>query len=212
MVAPKTKLSLIVAALAIFLSGADQKASTESGQEVILHDDGTWTYVVKSTAAKITGSAAEYTKDPSALLQYKGKRGTFALYLASGEWTQTSKSSNQAAEAQFQFKDGDLLALVVSERLAMPLDALKGVAVSYWKAVDADARIIKEEKRRVNGKEVLCLIANVKARGIPFTFYGYYYSGKQGAVQVVTWTGQNLFDELKPEMEKFLNGFVVIDK
>jgi hypothetical protein len=213
MIAPKSMLALLtVATLALFLTGADQKASTENGQEVILHDDGTWTYVVKSTAAKIAGGAALYTKDPNAVLQYKGKRGNFGLYLSSGEWTQVPKSSNPSAEAQFEFKDGDVWAVIISERLTMPLDTLKEAALAYWREADADARIIKEERRRVNGKEVLCLIANVKPRGIPLTFYGYYYSGKQGAVQVVTWTGQNLFDEVKPEMGKFLNGFVVFDK
>ena len=34
-------------------------------------------------------------------------------------------------------------------------------------------------------------------KSIPFQYYGYYYSDKNGAIQVLTYTGQNLFDEYK---------------
>lgn len=44
------------------------------------------------------------------------------------------------------------------------------------------------------------------------TFYGYYYSGDEGSIQIVTWTGQNLFKEMKPELDAFLNGFEIIKK
>jgi hypothetical protein len=215
-----TRCALLCLAVCVPVAiGADQKAKTESGREVILHDDGTWSYADagKGKSNKPAGEAKtnalpEFTKDKRAELQYKGKRGTFALYLVPGAWKQSEHSSNAAAEVQFVGKDGDAMALVIAERLAIPLEGLKTSALDTWGKSDKDFKLLKEEKRIVNGKEVLCLTANVTAKGIPFTFYGYYYSGKEGSIQLVTWTGQNLFDELKPDLEAFLNGFTVTSK
>ena len=47
------------------------------------------------------------------------------------------------------------------------------------------------------------------AKGIPFVFLGYYYSGKEGSIQVITFTADNLFDEYRKEFEEFLNGFEI---
>ena len=79
-------------------------------------------------------------------------------------------------------------------------------------AVDENATAVKEEKRIVNGKTVLSLIMSVKTQGTSFIFYSYYYTGDEGSIQVVTWTGENLFKELQPEMEAFLNGFEITKK
>jgi len=46
-------------------------------------------------------------------------------------------------------------------------------------------------------------------QSIPFKYYGYYWSGKSGTVQFLTYTAQNLFDEALPDFSELLNGFVV---
>ena len=192
------------------LVGADQKAKTEDGREVILRDNGTWVYA--DAIKKDTKKAGEFKKEKTATLQYKGKRGTFALHLVPGVWKKADESPNADAEVAFVHKDGDAMAMVIAERIQIPLETLKRVALENAKKADKDTKIIKEEKRTVNGKEVLCLIMNAKPEGVPITFYGYYYSGEQGAIQVLTWTGENLFQELKPELEAFLNGFEIVKK
>jgi len=52
----------------------------------------------------------------------------------------------------------------------------------------------------------------VESEEVAFTFHGYYYSGEVGSIQVLTWTGRNLFKEVKPELEAFLNGFEIVEK
>jgi hypothetical protein len=44
---------------------------------------------------------------------------------------------------------------------------------------------------------------------VTFIWEGYYYAGPAGTIQVVTYTGKNLFSEYKDEMQNFLNGFQV---
>ena len=43
-------------------------------------------------------------------------------------------------------------------------------------------------------------------KGIPFTYFSYYCCADEGTFQVITWTGRNLFEEMKPALETFLNG------
>ena len=45
-------------------------------------------------------------------------------------------------------------------------------------------------------------------KGIPLVYLGYYYSGKEGAVQIITFTGEGLFTHTE-DFEELLNGFDV---
>jgi hypothetical protein len=182
------------------LSGDDKRAKTEDGREVILKDDGTWYYV---------GAAR---KDKKASEIYQGKRGTFVLALVPGVWKKAEKTSNAVAEAEFRHKDGDAMAMVIAERLSIPLATLKEIVMRNIRKVDKEAKIVEEEKRTVNGNDVLFLTINAKVQGIPFTYMYYLYSGDAGTIQLLTFTGQNLFKEYKQDMEAFLNGFETVKR
>ena len=82
-------------------------------------------------------------------------------------------------------------------------------AIANAKRVAPDIRITLEEKRVVNGHQILCMRMDAMVQGIPITYYNYYYSGKVGAIQLMTYTGQNLFQEYKSELDDLLNGFEV---
>ena len=49
---------------------------------------------------------------------------------------------------------------------------------------------------------------NGTIQGIKFTYFGYYYSNESGSIQFITYISQNLFEQSKEQMEKFLNGIV----
>jgi hypothetical protein len=156
--------------------------------------------------------AKQCHKDEKAALQYQGKKTPFALWLVPETWRQSEKMENPAAEVEFMHKDGEAGAKVIALRIQMPISILKKAVLENLMKVDKDATIIREEARLVNGTEVLCLTINAKIKGVPFTYHGYYYSGEQGSIQVLTWTGQNLFQELQPELDRFLNGFEIVKK
>lgn len=63
--------------------------------------------------------------------------------------------------------------------------------------------------RTVNGKTVMVLVIEGSVKGIPITYYGYYYGDKDGAIQVVGSTGQGLFAKYEAEFTKFLNGLEI---
>lgn len=157
---------IVGAILSPELVGADKRAKTEDGKDVILRDDGTWYYVDQAK------------KDKKASEVYKGKRGTFVLSMTPGVWKKREKRGNPVTEVEFTHKDGDVMAMVVAERISIPLEALKRVVVSNLKEQDKEAKVTMETKRTVNGSEVLFLTVDAKVRGIPFTYMYYLYSGK----------------------------------
>jgi hypothetical protein len=132
--------------------------------------------------------------------------------LAPGVWKKASKPSHDHAEVEFRHKDGDAMAMIIAERISIPLATLKRAVIGNVRKLDGDAKIVAEEKRMVNGTEVLFLTVNASVQGIPFTYMYYLYSGDAGSIQLMTFTGQNLFKEYRPDMEAFLNGFEITKK
>ena len=191
---------MLVLVLGLPARSADVRAKTEDGKEVILHDDGTWTY-------------AEFAKkDKRGSERYVGKHGTFALSLAPGVWKKSEKPSSPVAEAEFTHREGDAVALVIAERIAVPPARLKETVLQNIRNVDPQAKILKEEKKTVNGTNVQFLTLNAKVQGIPFTYMYCLYTGDADTIQIMTFTAQHLFNEYRQDMEAVLNGFEMIKR
>ena len=110
---------------------ADIRAKTADGRDVLLKDDGTWSFVTSTEGEKAASSGA---KDKDATLAYEGKHKTFALHLKPGTWTKAEKPANPAAEVMFVHKDGDTYAMVIAERISVPLEVLKKAALANMQA------------------------------------------------------------------------------
>ena len=181
--------------------GQEVRAVTEDGKQVILRADGTWSF-----AKPLQQDEAK----PQ--LAYVGKRGTFILDLVPGKWRRIQTDPNSDAEVAYALRDGDVFGQIIAERIEIPLQSLKKIVLANMQQAAADAKLVQEEKRTVNGKEVQCLTIDATVDGIPLTYHCYLLSCKEGTFQVMTWTGRNLFGEAKPDMEAFLNGFRVDEK
>ena len=132
-----------------------------------------------------------------------------AINYNSKTWKQNA--SKESGHFTFDHVRGDGYAMVIAERIGIPLDSLPEIALSNAKEVDPNAHITFREKRVVNGVEVWFLKLDAETSGIPITYYGYYYGGKSGTVQVLTYTGRNLVPEYEKDFMDFLNGFRVKD-
>jgi hypothetical protein len=138
----------------------------------------------------------------------KARKGSFGVWIDPQKWTQES-SEEDPIKITFNHKSGDAYAMVISERIGLTTETLKKVAVANAKKVAPDAEIASEENRVVKGKELLCLKLTGTIQGIPFTYYGYFYGGAEGTLQVVTYTASNIFDEFKQDFDDFLNGIQI---
>ena len=204
----KRNVILVVGTIFIFsavtVSAKNISAKTEDGNIVILKDDGTWKYSNSSKNKKSRNNTVN-TKSNNALTEVKGK-GNLSVWYDSKVW---KKSNDDSARITFECKGEDVYAMAISERMAIPLDSLKKIALNNALEAAPDAEIVFEERRLVNGKELLVLHISGTIEGIEFIYYGYYFTDKAGSYQLLTYTSKNLFTEYENKMTNFLNGFVV---
>jgi hypothetical protein len=191
-------------------SWAQKKAITETGEEVILYENGTWEYADSSsqTTKEIITNSTNFTKSSSASFLLKSKKNNIGVWLDSKKWSFKKAVNNSEAEYEFQLKGEDLYGMLISEKIEIPLENLKEIALQNAKEVAPDLKVIKEEYRNVNGLKVFLMQMDGTTQGIKFSYYGYYFSNRQGTVQFVTYTAQNLLKNYLKEAELFLNGLV----
>lgn len=143
---------------------------------------------------------------------HRSEVGPFALRVDPTEWRLGAGGEpNPDAEFEFQHASGEAFALVISERVGMTLPALRRIALENLQAEAPDGRVVREETRTVDGREVLSLVMDATVDGIPIRYHGYYYSGNDGTLQVLTFTTQNLYEDLRGDIEAFLNGLEFSD-
>jgi hypothetical protein len=208
----KITFLLICLSITSFVS-AQQKAVTETGEEVILYEDGTWIYLNNDDLEKteIPTNSKTFKKDVNSTFLLKSEKLNVGFWLNPKLWSFKKATSNEDAEYELQLKNGDLYGLIITEKVEIPLETLKSIALETAKSVAPDLKIVKEEYRIVNGTKVLLIQMNGTTQEIKFSYYGYYFSSKNGTVQFVTYTSQNLLESYKTECENLLNGFVEIN-
>jgi hypothetical protein len=131
--------------------------------------------------------------------------GRMAVQYDTNKWKQGR--SDEPGRYKFEHQKGDAYGIVIAERIDVPTDSLPEVALTNAKKMDPNARITFREKRRVNGVDVWFLKMEVTAVGVPFTYYGYYYGGESGTIQVLTYTARDLVPDYESDFMEFLNGF-----
>ena len=208
----KRYLFVVATILIVTISHAQTNAITETGDEVVLYDDGTWTYkdgtAVEKAPIPVNDEKFEKHKDASFLV--KSTKIDIGLYMDPKSWSFRKGTEDDAYEFQFQKKKDDLYGMLITEKLEIPVESLQNIAIDNARAAAPDLKVTKEEYRMVNGLQVLMMQMTGTIQGMRFTYCGYYYSNEGGAVQLLTYTGEKLFDEYYPEIEKFLNGFVTL--
>jgi hypothetical protein len=182
----------------------DIRAKTENGREVILKSNGTWVFVDVGKPSPDRGS---FQKSERSTSVFTAKGGKFSVWFDPSKWTK--EETEKTGRTFFRHVDGDVYAFLIPERISMTSAAIKEIAIENAKGAAPDAKVTYEEKRKVNGKEILCMRIAATSKGINFMYNGYYYGGKEGTVQFVTYTSENLFQEYEPAMTELLNGLVV---
>lgn len=191
-------------------SYADQKAITDTGEEIIIFNDGTWRYVNDTNAGSKKIEINKYkffkTNDSSFLL--KSKRNNSAYWINPDKWIFKKADNNESAEYEFQAKNKDIYGMAITEEISIPLDSLSEIALSNAKNAVPNIQIIEKEYRIVNGKKVLYLVMRGTTSGINLTYLGYYFSDSSGTTQFLTYTATNLVEKYKSTINDFLNGLI----
>ncbi len=206
------KIIVLIACITLLNPVFAQKiAVTETGEQVILYDNMTWKYQneeKRDAAAEIPTNPKKFSKSKQATFLLKSNKLNVGFWLNPEKWKFEKATNNPQAEYELHLKEGDLYAMIISEKLEIPLETLKFAAFKNGKDAAPDLQITKEEYRTVNGLKVLLLQMDGTLQGVKFSYYGYYFSNKKGTVQFITYTSQNLLDDYKTMCEELLNGMV----
>lgn len=196
----------------LYIAQAQKFAVTDEGKKVILYDDGTWKYENDSLAplSNIPLNKLSFNKSKKSDFLLKSTKSGFGFYLNTQKWSFKKATNNEDAEYELTLKDGDLYAMIITEKIEIPLESLRKVALENGKAAAPDIQVVKEEFRMVNGLKMLFMQMNGTIEGMKFSYYGYYYSSASGTVQFITYTSQNLINDYHPVCDELLNGLVEI--
>jgi hypothetical protein len=165
-----------------------------------------------SVVATLTGGEPNYSKSPGATQRIPTPVGNYAIWIDPTKWHQTPPTEGtEPGRLSFETADTIAHAMVITEKLPFPTDTLKELALVNAQKADPNAHKTFEEKRIVNGREIVCMKIEANIKGLPFVYYSYYFGGTSGAIQVVTFTLKGLFADAEPGMLEFLNGLEIND-
>lgn len=185
------------------------KAITDQGEEVILFNDGTWKYAKQNNSEiqPINLNGTLFQKHPLSSFQVKSTKTSIGVWLNPQKWTFTKNNQGDVKEYDFKLKDADTYGFLITEKIYIPLENLRDIALENARKVAPDLQVLNQEFRIVNNLKVLMVIMTGTIQGMKITYLCYYYSDeKVGSIQFLAFTGQNLFNSMQPEMAEFLNG------
>jgi len=210
----KAACTLFLFLLSAVVGYSQTRALTDKGEEVILYENKTWRFANKEEEVEVFNvptNQTKFTKSDKSTFLIKSEKANVGVYLNPKKWSFKKADTNEAAEYTFELRDKDAYAMIITERIAMPIETLKKIALQNARGAAPDIAVVKEEMRNVNGTEVFCMQMNGTLDGIKFTYFGYYYSSKSSTVQFLTYTSENLLDEYMPDIQELLNGFTTLN-
>lgn len=194
----------------VFQVNASQKAVTEQGDVVVLHEDGTWAYENKTevTTQEIPVNSKSFTTPADSTFTLKSTRTDTAFKLDPKKWNFSKNDQGEAAEYNLKLKSGDLYAMAITEQIEIAVETLAEIAVDNARDAAADIRVTKKEYRNVNGLKVIYMEMEGTIQQVKFTYLGYYYSNDSGSIQYLAYTGSNLVHKYRQDIDQLLNGLV----
>lgn len=208
----KNLILLITCFSLVLTSGAQISAITSTGEEVTLFSNGTWKYTNKTDtlSSEIPTNKTVYEKPAGSSFAVKSNTlPEVSIAINPKKWDFKKADAGAASEYSFDLKAKDAYAMIITERIEIPLLTLRDVALKNARSVSPDMEVVKNEYRTVNGKKMLFMEMEGTIEGVGLTYYCYYYSYPGGSIQFLTYTSKQLAKEYKPDMEDLLNGLVI---
>lgn len=185
-------------------------ALTQDGRKVLLYPDGTWKLAdqAQPQGSAVQGSNSTPGNTPGMGKTFvKAPQGEFGVWIDKQKWTQTE--SDDPIRITFMHQGESSYAMIVAERTRVSLDALERAALANAKKAAPDMTLLFKEKRTVGGKSVLCMQMTGTIMGNTFMYYGDYYGGPEGTLQVICYASPEQFDQAKADFDELLGGIKI---
>ena len=133
---------------------AQIRAVTTTGEEVILNSDGTWRYVNDSAALaeKVDTSHVAFTRKASASFLVRSTKTNCGVYLDPKKWAFTKSKGDEASEFEFNLRGKDGYAMLITEKIPVPLATLKTIALQNAREAAPDVKLSNRNTGRSTTK------------------------------------------------------------
>ena len=207
-------------------------AITQDGRKVFLYPDGTWKLAEQAQpqSSPVVGNSSPGANKPgpgnppvmgqnsnteggnnspvNSKVFVKAPQGEFGVWVDQQKWTQ-NPSNNDPIKITFIHQGETSYAMIIGEKAHLSLDTLERAALINAKKAVPDITLLFKEKRVVSGKSVLCMQMTGTVQGTSFMYYGYYYGGPEGTLQVICYTTPQLFDQAKADFDELLSSITI---
>lgn len=193
---------------------AQEIAITDRGDSVLLFSNGTWDYYtnyknVEYELAEIKLNDQVFSKPKASVNKINGSNQAYEIWYDDRVWKRVPPGElNPEADVALKLIKGDVYAMVIYEELEIPMENLSQIALDNAVNVAPDMEMIDKEYRLVNNDSLICMRMDGTTQGMKIAYYSYYAANEKGSIQFHTFTGQNLLDKYKNEIEDLLNGLV----
>mgnify|MGYP000243958081 FL=1 len=189
----------------------NQRAITDTGEEVVLKADGRWLYLkdVNKQPEKIsiTTNKTVFTKAKQATFLIKSTQNNSAYWLNPKAWTFKHASSDKKhLEYQFKFKNADITAVACTEGNKLNEQQSVDKAFNYIKQKVSDLAVVTKEYRNVNAKKVLFVEMQGTQAGEKVSYLGYFYASIDGTTRYIVSAKSALIEQYKADVQDFLSG------
>ena len=210
---------VLVKVLTLFFLPAfgQEIAITERGDSVVLYYNGTWDYWDNyqnnsKRIAEIGFNENTYTKPASSNKKINGSNQAYEVWYDDKVWKRVPVGNlNDDADMALQMIKGDVYSLLIYEELQVPIENLSDIALENAIGGMPDVKIVDRNYRVVNSDTLICMQMDGSTQGMKITYYTYYFSNSKGSFQFHAFTGQNVFEKYKSDIENLLNGFIAKD-
>jgi hypothetical protein len=186
------------------------EATTDQGEKVILFPDGTWKFKEGATRQEKLPGDFISSKPPESSEVLVSNKGFAQIWYDPSKWTVLDESPHPLAEFFLVHHEGEAFATVAAERISVnSSEQLKNISLEMIERTADRLKILREEKRLINDREILLVRADISIQGIELAYLFYYWSGNAGNLVLSTWTGKNIFNDYSEQMMSLLSGLII---
>ncbi len=135
-----------------------------------------------------------------------GKHGTYSIEYDPSTWVLQREVSNKDSEYEFYHSNGDAYAMLIYEKIQIPLNVLETAAIDNLESVASDVKVLSREIIQLGDKPVLSIQCEGTITNVPVVYRAYLSSGEQGTLQFVTGISKYSFDEYQHDCQTLLRG------
>ena len=142
--------------------------------------------------------------------QYQASQSfNYGVWYNNNVWTAPNYNLNAMAELQFATYNDEAWGMVIAEYGSFSLQDLQQAVLNNANRVANNVRLVKSEKKLINGKEMLQIQVEADISGIGFVYYGNLYTTGEFATQFLSYTSKELFPKYQSLMDELISGIEV---